>query len=70
MAIIASSSVGMTRTSTRLVGRLMIAADWVLASASRLTPNQPNLSQILARTEAACSPIPAVKTIPSNPPSE
>ena len=69
-AIIASSSVGIIRTETRLSGALMIAAFRPFATASRSTPSQPRRAQTISRIAGACSPMPAVKTRPSSPPNE
>ena len=68
-AIIRSSSVGITRTTTRLASLEMIGACAALRAGSTSRPRYPRPSQMRARIAAACSPMPAVKTSVSRPPS-
>ena len=67
-AIIASSFVASTRTSTVLAGVLMQAALARFAAGSIRRPSHSSRAHAAARMAGACSPIPAVKTRPSRPP--
>ena len=69
-AIISSSSVGTTRSATRLVGRRDAAcAPASLAAGSSSAPSQASRSAMRARIAGEFSPMPAVKTKASRPPS-
>jgi hypothetical protein len=68
-AIINSSFVGITQTETLLVAAEMRCSLRVLASLSRIIPSHLEDSQMRRRISAEFSPIPAVNTNPSTPPS-
>src|SRR5208337_2945643 len=67
-AIMRSSSVGITHAETRLSALVMQGPPAVFARESNSMPSQAAFLQTCSRTEAECSPIPAVKTNTSNPP--
>ncbi len=56
-------------TRTALSGVDRVVAWAALASGSSATPSQPRPSQTRRRSSTLCSPIPAVKTSMSSPPS-
>jgi hypothetical protein len=66
-AIVVSSSVGITWTSTRLPGALIRPAPPVFGVSVQLHAQQRSRSHVMARASTACSPIPPVKTKPSSP---
>src|SRR3954447_7994677 len=68
-AIMSSSLVGITHTETGLADAEIHGPLWPLASASRRTPNHSEDWQIRCLISGEFSPIPAVKTMPSTPPS-
>jgi hypothetical protein len=68
-AIMSSSLVGIIQADTLLVADEMQVACASLAARSNCNPSQADASQILRRTSAECSPMPAVNTMASNPPS-
>ena len=68
-AITSSSLVGITQARVRLAALLMRGPPAALAASSSATPSQAAARQIMARTGAACSPMPAVKTMASKPQS-
>jgi hypothetical protein len=68
-AMMSSSFVGMTQAETRLAGREMRGPRARFASSSRSMPSHADAAQIRFRISAEFSPMPAVKTSPSTPPS-
>src|SRR6185437_3760049 len=68
-ATIRFSLVGMTQAETPASGDEMRGPPAALAASSSTSPVQRASRQIRARIAAACSPIPAVKTSASSPPS-
>src|SRR4029450_11899329 len=68
-AIISSSFVGITHADTRLSGREMRGPPDAFASGSSSMPIHADASQIRRRISADFSPMPAVKTSASTPPS-
>jgi hypothetical protein len=68
-AITLSSLVGMTHAETALSAWLMRGPWRWLAASSSARPSQARWRQMAARTGAACSPMPAVKTSASMPSS-
>jgi hypothetical protein len=68
-AIISSSLVGMTYAATRLLLALIRGPPLALAAASRVRPNHPAFWITRSRMSTACSPMPAVNTSASRPPS-
>lgn len=68
-AITCSSSVGITSTARRLAGLLMTVRFSAFAAGSRSMPSHIRRVQISALIAGWCSPIPAVNTNASSPPS-
>ena len=68
-AIISSSLVGMTQTDTLLSVAEIRGPPDAFADLSSFTPSHARLSQSAARTSGEFSPIPAVNTKASSPPS-
>ena len=68
-AIISSSLVGITQAETRLPAREIRGAVRAFASRSSSMPSQADASQIRSRISAEFSPMPAVNTSASIPPS-
>ena len=68
-AIIRFSSVGTTQTEVEELGLEIRGPPLVFAVSSRVMPSHTACRQTPARTSAACSPIPPVKTRASRPPS-
>ena len=68
-AIISSSLVGITHADTRLAAVLMRGPPRALAAASSSTPSHAASRQTRSRIAALFSPMPAVNTIASRPPS-
>ena len=68
-AIISSSFVGITHAETRLAGFEMRGPLAAFACSSISIPSQPQAAPIRLRISAEFSPIPAVKTSASIPPS-
>ena len=67
-AIISSSLVGMTQAAVRLAAVLMRGPPRALAVGVELDAEPGRARQTRARIGAACSPMPAVKTMASSPP--
>ena len=66
-AIITSSFVGITRTTTGAMLDEITGSPAALASAAKCTPKKLSPAQMRARISAEFSPIPAVKTRASTP---
>ena len=68
LAIMSSSSVGMTRTATRAPSVEISGAFFVLRRTFNSMPRKPSPSQMRVRMSGAFSPMPPAKTSVSNPP--
>jgi len=69
LAIISSSSVRMTRTTTRLAAAEIMPSLAAFRFSSSSIPRNPRPSQAQARTAGAFSPMPPAKTSVSSPPT-
>src|SRR5262249_7687458 len=68
-AIISSSLVGITQTDAALPGAEICGPFLAFACSSNLMPSHARFLQSAARTRGECSPMPAVNTNASRPPS-